>query len=137
MLLLKAPSDTVVMQNVRSHAFSLVAIAETNKATGRRRAHYLWITGTLWTVSRRVALSGYVLSPAPISIGRMSSLLVLVAAAAAIGALLVLALAAVSKWLDLEQADFCVGLKGVSVSVRRGSNPPPDPRKKRSGRGTR
>ena len=73
------------------------------------------------------------LSVVPISISRMSSLLVLVAVIAAIGAALVLSVGAVLAWLDLEQADFCVGPKGVSVRVRRASKQ----RSKKRGRGTR
>lgn len=69
----------------------------------------------------------------PIFIGRMSSFLFLVAVTAAIGAALVLSVGAVLAWLDLEQADFCVGPKGVSVSVRRTSKQ----RSKKRGRGTR
>lgn len=70
------------------------------------------------------------MSVVPISIGRMSSLLVLVAVTAAIGVALVLSVGAVLAWLDLERADFCVGPKGVSVSVRRTSRQRP---KKRGG----
>lgn len=55
-----------------------------------------------------------------------------VALLAVLGGLLVLWVAAVVRWLDLDQADFSVGHKGVSIHMERRSRGQPTGRAQRS-----